>query len=68
MTTIWYRQGEDEEYRPITPWQGISKERAHSIADEYNTKYGHGMWWVSQEKPSKDKVVEGWRECTTTYT
>lgn len=66
-TTIWYRENEEQEWKPAIPeWTDISEERAHKIADRYNTKYNHGMWWVSKEKPSKDKVVEGWK-CTTIH-
>jgi len=65
VTSIWFRENEEASWRPASPaWSDISEERAHKIADHYNKKYNHGMWWVSHKQPSKDNIVEGWR-CTT---
>jgi len=64
-TTIWFREDEETQWRPASPaWTAIPEQQAHQIADHYNTKYNHGMWWVSHKKPSKDQVVEGWKKST----
>lgn len=53
MTTVWFREDEQDYWRPASPmWTDINEERAHQIADDYNTKYSHGKWYVSEEKPN----------------
>lgn len=59
MASVWFRKTVDDEWCLASPlWQSISESRAHRISDRMNEKHSHGMWWVSDCIPGKDKTVE----------
>lgn len=58
MTIVWYRETTEEEWRKA-PFAFQKESNPHEIADRYNEKYNHGMWWVNDSKPGKSKVPEG---------
>lgn len=61
-THIWFRSCECEEWRKVFGLTNLPEDWAHTIADRYNQKYSHGMWWVSDSKPDKSQVVENWNK------
>lgn len=59
VTTLWFRESSDDNWRKVTSFIDISEKRAHFYADLKNVKHSYGMWWVADNQPSKSKVPDG---------